>query len=132
MAHIMDPQTVFLPLHMSAGIGFTYICIVARSIGVKWFDSIGVRVLLISFCTYHLLHPVPLMNSFFSYSGGFVVVQIIFESPVGKVSLPAQPSREYSISNLDHYSQIYQWSASSISSFSCLYSQAMLQQHLPG
>ena len=68
------------------------------SVGVKWFDSVvgGER--------------------------SFVVVQIIFKSPVGKVSLPAQPSREYSISNLDHYSQIYQWSASSTSLFSCLYS----------
>jgi hypothetical protein len=54
-------------------------------------------------------------------NASFVVVQIIFES-LGKVSLPAQPFREYSISNLDHYSRIYQWSASSASSFSCLYS----------
>ena len=42
------------------------------SVGVKWFDSMCVRVLLISICTYRLLHPVPLfmlINSFVLYSG---------------------------------------------------------------
>jgi len=41
-------------------------------VGIKWFNSMCVHVLLISFCTYRSLHPVPLfvlINSLILYSG---------------------------------------------------------------